>query len=291
MGAPCYIGSTQACTVAERVPPPCARLATPCTSTLLSHARASKDIYPAYGGTCGFGNRGQKARSGPGTRTGFEGGQMPLYRRLPKLKGICGAHDSSSSPHAGMGAGQPDFVVLNLDKLEGRFEQGEEVTMEKLKEKGFVRASGRRRNLPLKVLGDGELKTGLCIKAGAFSASAKAKIEAAGGQAEVVAPRRKWTKAGHKKQVEALKAAGKDYAVEKRKRRAEACQRKASPLLKMRMTDVLDFQKGQATPMQGPGSAPKGQECFVTNHQNTLSFGGMSSAVSRAWKERNELNR
>ncbi|KAF5839710.1 plastid/chloroplast ribosomal protein L15 [Dunaliella salina] len=179
-------------------------------------ARKGRGYSAGQGGTCGFGNRGQKARSGPGTRTGFEGGQMPLYRRLPKLKGICG----------GMGAGQPDFVVLNLDKLEGRFEPGEEVTMEKLKEKGFVRASGRRRNLPLKVLGDGELKTGLSIKAGAFSASAKAKIEAAGGQAEVVAPRRKWTRAGHKKHVEALKAAGKDYAVEKRKRRAEACQRK-----------------------------------------------------------------
>ena len=117
-------------------------------------------------------------------------------------------------------------MVLNLDKLEGRFAAGEEVTMEKLKEKGFVRASGRRRNLPLKVLGDGELKTGLNIKAGAFSASAKAKIEAAGGQAEVVTTRSKWTKKGHKKNVETLKAAGKDYAVEKRNKKVAALQRK-----------------------------------------------------------------
>lgn len=132
----------------------------------------------------------------------------------------------STPKNAGNSAGQPDFVVLNLDKLEGRFQAGEEVTLEKLKEKGFVRASGRRRNLPLKVLGDGELKTGLTIKAGAFSASAKAKIEAAGGQAEVVTTSQKWTKKGHKKTVEALKAAGKDYATEKRKKKVEALSRK-----------------------------------------------------------------
>ena len=84
--------------------------------------------------------RGQKSRSGSGIRPGFEGGQTPLYRRLPKLKGIAG----------GMGAGLPDFVVVNLSQL-SRFAEGEEVTLETLEEKRVLNISGRESRLPLKV--------------------------------------------------------------------------------------------------------------------------------------------
>ena len=127
---------------------------------------------------------------------------------------------------AGNRQGRPDFFVLNLGQLEGRFQPGEEVTLEKLKERGFARPSGWRRRLPLKVLGDGELKSGLTIKAGAFSKQAQSKIEAAGGKAETLEGRRKWTRAAFSKHVADLKAAGKDYYAEKRKARVAALARK-----------------------------------------------------------------
>lgn len=85
--------------------------------------------------------RGQKSRSGSGIRPGFEGGQTPLYRRLPKLKGIAG----------GMGAGLPDFNVVNLMQLDARFAEGEEVTIEALEQKRVLSLSGREARLPLKV--------------------------------------------------------------------------------------------------------------------------------------------
>lgn len=93
------------------------------------------------GGSAGFGMRGQKSRSGSGIRPGFEGGQTPLYRRLPKLKGIAG----------GMGAGLPDFNVVNLLQLEQRYAEGEEVSLESLEEKRVLNLSGRESRLPLKV--------------------------------------------------------------------------------------------------------------------------------------------
>ncbi|KAK4371122.1 hypothetical protein RND71_010597 [Anisodus tanguticus] len=120
------------------------------------------------GGSCGFGMRGQKSRSGPGVRKGFEGGQMPLYRRLPKLRGI-----------SGEAAG---------------FEEGEEVSIESLKKKGIINPSGRERRLPLKILGDGDLKVKHNFKARAFSASAKEKLEAAGCSLTVLPGRKKWVK-------------------------------------------------------------------------------------------------
>ncbi|KAG9160231.1 hypothetical protein Leryth_026508 [Lithospermum erythrorhizon] len=93
------------------------------------------------GGSCGFGMRGQKSRSGPGVRPGFEGGQMPLYRRLPKLRGIAG----------GMKAGLPKYVPVNLKDIEAAgFKEGEEVSLESLKKKGIINPSGRERRLPLK---------------------------------------------------------------------------------------------------------------------------------------------
>lgn len=127
--------------------------------------------------------RGQKSRSGSGIRPGFEGGQTPLYRRLPKLKGIAG----------GMSAGLPDYVTINLSDL-NKFAQGEEVSLESLQEKRILNLSGRSSTLPLKVLGMGELKTPLTIKATAFSQSAKEKIEGAGGKIVEVPKKAKWVR-------------------------------------------------------------------------------------------------
>ncbi|KAM3328419.1 50S ribosomal protein L15, chloroplastic [Capsicum galapagoense] len=137
------------------------------------------------GGSCGFGMRGQKSRSGPGVRKGFEGGQMPLYRRLPKLRGIAG----------GMHAGLPKYLPVNLkDIAEGGFQEGEEVSLESLKQKGLINPSGRERRLPLKILGDGELSVKQNFKARAFSSSAKEKLEAAGSSLTVLPGRKKWVK-------------------------------------------------------------------------------------------------
>ncbi|KAK4484244.1 hypothetical protein RD792_011468 [Penstemon davidsonii] len=137
------------------------------------------------GGSCGFGMRGQKSRSGPGVRRGFEGGQMPLYRRLPKLRGIAG----------GMRAGVSKYVPVNLkDIADAGFEEGEEVSLESLKSKGLINPSGRERRLPLKILGDGELSVKLNFKARAFSASAKEKLEAVGCSLTVLPGRKKWVK-------------------------------------------------------------------------------------------------
>ncbi|CAA0833015.1 50S ribosomal protein L15- chloroplastic [Striga hermonthica] len=155
------------------------------------------------GGSCGFGMRGQKSRSGPGVRKGFEGGQMPLYRRIPKLRGIAG----------GMRAGLPKYVAVNLGDLElADFEEGEEVSLESLKMKGLINPSGRERKLPLKILGDGQLSVKLNIKARAFSASAKEKLEAAGCSMTVVPGRKKWVKPSVAKNV----ARAEEYFAKKR---------------------------------------------------------------------------
>lgn len=118
------------------------------------------------GKTAGKGHKGQKARSGA-PRPGFEGGQMPLYRRLPKrgFKNI----------------NAKNITGINVSALE-RFEDGSEVTVATLMECGIVKDPGDG----VKILGNGELTKKLTVKANAFSEGAKAKIEAAGGIAEVV---------------------------------------------------------------------------------------------------------
>jgi large subunit ribosomal protein L15 len=116
------------------------------------------------GKTAGRGTKGTKAR---GTvRPGFEGGQMPLIRRIPKLKGF-------KNPF------RVEYQVVNLDKLTELYPDGGEVTVESLVEKGAV-----RRNQPVKVLGNGDLTVVVQVKVHAFSASAKEKIAAAGGSAD-----------------------------------------------------------------------------------------------------------
>lgn len=118
------------------------------------------------GKTAGKGHKGQKARSGA-PRPGFEGGQMPLYRRIPKRGFTC--------------RNSKQIVAINLSALE-RFENGTEVSVATLVEAGVV--SNPKDGV--KILGNGELTKKLTVKANAFSASAKAKIEALGGNAEVI---------------------------------------------------------------------------------------------------------
>ena len=119
------------------------------------------------GKTAGRGHKGQWARSGGGVRPGFEGGQMPLARRLPKR----GFHNIFGTT----------YVPVNVSALD-RFENGTEVTEELLLASGVVSKLGDG----VKILGDGELSKNLTVKASAFSASAKEKIEKAGGKAEVI---------------------------------------------------------------------------------------------------------
>ena len=118
------------------------------------------------GKTAGKGHKGQLARSGA-KKAGFEGGQMPLYRRIPK-RGFTNRNSK-------------DIVAINVSVLE-RFEDGTEVTVEKLLESGAI--SHARDGV--KILGDGDLTKKLNVKVNAFSESAKAKIEAAGGTVEVI---------------------------------------------------------------------------------------------------------
>jgi len=130
--------------------------------------RVGRGIAAGQGASCGFGMRGQKSRSGRPTRPGFEGGQTPLYRRLPKLKGFTIVNHK-------------EFTIINLDDIEG-LAANSEVTLASLLEAGIL----TQNDGPLKVLGGGELKIALTVKAAAFTKSAKAAIEAAGGTCEVV---------------------------------------------------------------------------------------------------------
>ena len=119
-----------------------------------------------HGKTATRGNKGQNSRTGGGVRMGFEGGQTPIYRKLP-IRGFKSLDKTS-------------FDVVNLDQL-SIFAEGATVTPEDFKKKGLVKG-----NEPVKVLGNGELKKKLSVKAHAFSASASEKIKAAGGTAEVL---------------------------------------------------------------------------------------------------------
>ncbi|CDQ41402.1 MULTISPECIES: 50S ribosomal protein L15 [Virgibacillus] len=129
--------------------------------------RVGRGMSSGNGKTSGRGHKGQKARSGGGTRPGFEGGQMPLFQRLPK-RGFTNIH-------------RKEFAIVNLDTL-NRFEDGTEITPELLLEEGVV----SKLKAGIKVLGNGAIEKKLTVKAHKFSASAKEAIEAAGGQTEVI---------------------------------------------------------------------------------------------------------
>ncbi|MBR1437978.1 MAG: 50S ribosomal protein L15 [Synergistaceae bacterium] len=131
--------------------------------------RLGQGIGSGSGQTSGKGNKGDKARTGGGVRPGFEGGQMPLTRRTPK-RGFNNARFAKV------------FQPVNLKTLESKFDAGAEVDAEAM----FNARVIRKKNIPVKILADGELSKALKIKAGAFSAGAVKKIEAAGGTHEVV---------------------------------------------------------------------------------------------------------
>ena len=129
--------------------------------------RVGRGIGSGNGKPAGKGHKGQNARSGGGVRPGFEGGQMPLFQRLPK-RGFTNIN-------------RKEFAVVNLDKLNS-FAEGTEVTPELLLETGVI----SKLKSGVKILGDGKLEKKLTVKANKFSASAKQAIEAAGGTAEVL---------------------------------------------------------------------------------------------------------
>ncbi|MFS0656584.1 50S ribosomal protein L15 [Bacillus sp. 179-C3.3 HS] len=129
--------------------------------------RVGRGIGSGNGKTSGKGHKGQNARSGGGVRPGFEGGQMPLFQRLPK-RGFTNIN-------------RKDYAVINLDRLNS-FDEGTEVTPELLLETGTL----SKLKAGVKILGNGKLEKKLTVKANKFSASAKEAIEAAGGTAEVI---------------------------------------------------------------------------------------------------------
>ncbi|MGQ2804917.1 50S ribosomal protein L15 [Lactiplantibacillus plantarum] len=137
---------------------------TPSEGSRFSRRRIGRGDSSGQGKTSGRGQKGQKARGK--VRVGFEGGQMPLYRRIPK-RGFTNIN-------------RKEYAVVNLDGL-NRFDDGAEVTPESLKEAGLVKKSSA-----VKVLGNGKLNKKLTVKASKFSATAVVAIEAAGGKTEVI---------------------------------------------------------------------------------------------------------
>ncbi len=129
--------------------------------------RKGRGIAAGQGASCGFGMRGQKSRSGRPTRPGFEGGQMPLYRRVPKLK------------HFPI-VNQKTFTVLNVSNLNS-LKEDTVVNLDLLVKEGIL----TKPKDPLKILGNGKLEVKLTVQAAAFTTSAKKKIEDAGGICEI----------------------------------------------------------------------------------------------------------
>lgn len=138
----------------------------PASGSTHAPKRVGRGRSSGHGKTCGRGTKGQKARGK--TRQGFEGGQMPLQRRVPKLRGF--------KPRA-----KKEYHLVNVETL-NIFAEGEAVSPEALVEKGIL----KKLSKDVKILGRGELERGLTVRAHAFTRSAVAKIEAAGGSVEVV---------------------------------------------------------------------------------------------------------
>lgn len=132
-----------------------------------SRKRVGRGNGSGYGKTAGRGLNGQKSRAGGGKRPGFEGGQTPLAMRLPKLPGFRNIN-------------RVEYLPVNVSRLEEKFEAGEVVNGESLKAKGII----KHEDALVKVLGDGELTKALTVSVDKVSASAKVKIEAAGGKVE-----------------------------------------------------------------------------------------------------------
>jgi large subunit ribosomal protein L15 len=139
----------------------------PAAGSKFAPKRKGRGIGSGNGKTAGKGHKGQNARSGGGVRPGFEGGQNPLYRRLPK-RGF-------NNPF------RKEYAIVNIQDLNS-FAAGTEITPEVLLEKGVI----KNALAGIKVLGNGELNVGLTVKANKFSQSAVEKIQAAGGKTEVI---------------------------------------------------------------------------------------------------------
>ncbi len=139
----------------------------PAEGAVTSTWRKGRGTGSGNGKTAGKGHKGQNARSGGGVRPGFEGGQNPLYRRLPKR----GFKNRFSKVYS----------IINVSDLE-KYNDGDVIDINTLLSEGVI----RKINDGLKVLGDGEISKKITVKANVFSASAKEKIEAAGGKAEVM---------------------------------------------------------------------------------------------------------
>jgi large subunit ribosomal protein L15 len=134
--------------------------------------RVGRGSGSGYGKTAGRGTKGYKSRSGGQVDPTYEGGQLPLQRRLPRLKGVARGRHKPTHPTV--------YQPVNLSRLE---EIGkDEIGVEDLREAGII----RKRETPVKILGDGEVSRALKVRAHAFSRTAREKIEAAGGTAEVL---------------------------------------------------------------------------------------------------------
>jgi len=140
----------------------------PAAGSTRENYRKGRGAGSGNGKTAGKGHKGQNARSGGGVRVGFEGGQIPLYRRLPKR----GFKNRFATV----------YTVVNLCDIDAKFNNGDVVDLAALKAAGLV----KKENDGVKILGQGDITKALTVKADKFSESAKAKIEAAGGTAEVI---------------------------------------------------------------------------------------------------------
>ena len=139
----------------------------PAEGSKKNRKRIGRGNSSGHGTTAGRGTKGQLSRAGGGKGAGFEGGQQPLAMRLPKLPGF--------TNHS-----RVEYAPINVSRLEEVFEAGETVDTESLVAKGVI----KHAFIPVKVLGDGELTKALTVKVDKVSASAKVKIEAAGGKVE-----------------------------------------------------------------------------------------------------------
>jgi large subunit ribosomal protein L15 len=140
----------------------------PAEGSTKKRRRVGRGIAAGQGKTAGRGTKGQRARTGRGIKPYFEGGQLPLVRRLPHTRGFTNIF-------------RAEYDVVNVEALDAKFDAGAEVTPDVLAAHGMVAHPER-----VKVLGQGELKKALTVKAHAFSSSAKEKIVAAGGTAEEI---------------------------------------------------------------------------------------------------------
>jgi len=141
----------------------------PAPGSRKNRKRVGRGNGSGHGSTSGRGDKGQNSRAGGGKGPGFEGGQNPLHMRLPKLPGFKNRF-------------RTEYAVVNVSRLEESFSAGDVVDVESLVQKGIVKS----RTAPVKVLGDGDLTKSLTVKVDKASASAKAKIEGAGGTVETL---------------------------------------------------------------------------------------------------------